>query len=180
MPDLGMGVLSKEKQIVNIKELEHEKKLRRGALDRCEAHYQAYRCQLIRLAEDQVEKELGKGLKEAQDALNKATLEWQNKNDRLALKRVILLYPEGTVLYEWACQLYESQFSKTGRKAILQVFHRDDECLTKWDKPRVGTLIIRSLLKSGKVGKHITRFDTWHQDHWLPEGQVHPLKKTRT
>lgn len=104
--------------------------------------------------------------------MNKAKREWEDAVACKALKEVVCPYPEGTVLVEWKNDRYDlGKINKTGRRAALKVFRKNEQWMFKYGIPNIGDLILRYLLKNGKPSKKAIMWKYVDQDCWLPEGQ---------
>lgn len=66
-------------------------------------------------------------------------------------------------------------WERTGRVGIVDVFDPDTNVRNKWSRPNSGDLYIRPLLKSGKPGADVIKFDSYDSEEWFPEG-VHPTE----
>jgi hypothetical protein len=91
-----------------------------------------------------------------------------------------LPYPVGTVLVEWEYPRWShdgSKLKKSGNRAVLQLYKQGDPLPgnSRWNRPRVGELVLRYLKKDGTPGMNVKAWQDRYEGEWMPEG-VEPKK----
>ena len=129
-----------------------------------------------------IEKEFGNKYREA----CKYYSELKKIEDELNANKLIewgvnsLPYPEGTILHKWMQYGWgtKNPYTMTKETGVIQIFRNGDEYPDnmRWNKPRIGDLIIRLHKKDGSLGKKIERF---YSATWVPKGEDPNFQKPK-
>lgn len=108
----------------------------------------------------QLEREFGSQLEAAEQAYQQAIKSFQQVQDNKVIAEASLPYPEGTVV----CSTFPWE-----QRGVIQIFRRGNAFVGKNYSPKVGDVVIRLLLKNGKLGKHTLGWSWVNKKLWKPE-----------
>lgn len=138
--------------------------------------------ELMAVVRQTLDQEFGAERSLVHQNLAHAEKEFRDYNDSVSIRKTLadMPYPEGTVLVEWAnTQWYHGAgsnlFKKTGRKGVLQVFRAEQKTVCKFGPPRIGTQVVRLMLKDGSLSSRVVELYGNKLDNWFPEN-VQPSK----
>ena len=110
---------------------------------------------------------------ESTQAHNALRLEMERRAVAVAAEKIP--YPVGTRMVLWQAGTYAPEiFRASSTRGIMEIFKAGDEfpLNQRWNRPAVGSVVVRILTKDGKPGKNVEKYGAKNGlSKWAPEGQ---------